>query len=96
MLMRYLSGAFGKGGWGDTVRRCRNELSCEFNPCANGMDRFEGAAEGIGKGAEQFKPLGLDAGVGFAAKTLIAVESKPDRLGCNGHRVCRINGVPWQ
>ena len=58
--------------------------------------RQAGAAEGIGKGAEQFKPLGLDAGVGFAAKTLIAEESKPDRLRCHGHRFCRVNSIPRQ
>ena len=96
MLMRQLSGAVRKGGWGDAVRRRRNQFSCEFDPRANGMHRFEGAAERVGERAKQFQPLGVDAGLGFAAEALIAVKSKPDRLRCNGDCVCRIHGVPWQ
>ena len=87
-----MSGAIGKSGWGDIVRRSRNELSCQFYPRANGMHCFEGAAEGVGERAEQFKPLGVDVWLGFAAEALIAIESKPDRLRSTAMAAFRVMG----
>ena len=62
MLTCQLSGTVGKGGWGDTVRRGCHQLSCQFHPSADGMHRFKSAAETVRHGAEQLKPLGMNAG----------------------------------
>ena len=60
------------------------------------MHRFKSAAETVRHGAEQLKPLGMNAGLGFAAKALVAVKRKPDRLRCCGDRFSGMDRIPWQ